>query len=371
MTNLQKILSFLLVVPFSASAMEVTFLNPGKQGERFWDMVTETMQAAADDFDIELEVIYAERNRVKLVELGLQITSRENPPDYLILVNEEQAAERVFKSTVGTEIKTLMLLNDFVPQQRDNVGFPGDKGSNLLGSIVPDNAAAGKRMVKALVDCASDKGKSSPFHMLAIGGDRTTPASIDRNNGALAAVKENNQIKLDRFLYANWNKTEAEKLTSNYLNWASINNISPIGIWAANDPIALGAKEGLIKAGLTAGEDVCLVGLNWSKEGLDMVKNGEMVLTDGGHFLAGAWSMVLLNDYNNQNNSDKREVPGRINFQMQSIDKDNLEKYLHYLGDENWSKVDFTGFSLMAGQGYANYDFSLKNAFRHITQQTD
>lgn len=367
-----KLLSLLIVFPISASAMEVTFLNPGKQGERFWDMVTETMQAAAADFDIQLEVVYAQRNRIKLVELGKQITSRDNPPDYLILVNEEQAADKVFKSTQGTEIKTLMLLNDFLPRQRTSVGYPGDEGSNLLGSIVPDNEAAGRRMMQALLDCAENKNVAPPYHILAIGGDRTTPASLDRNNGALAVVKGNDQLKLDRFLYANWNQTEAEELTSNYLRWAARNNISPIGIWAANDPIALGAKAGLTKAGYSPGSDVCLVGLNWSKQGLNMVKNGEMILTDGGHFLAGAWSIILLHDYHRNSEKSGTEVPGRVNFQMQSIDQNNLAPYLHFLGDENWGKINFSRFSLSEGLSYSNYDFSLENVFQSISEaETD
>jgi len=366
MSKTLKIISLLLVFPFSATAMEVTFLNPGKQGERFWDMVTETMQAAASDFDIQLEVVYAQRNRIKLVELGKQITSRDNPPDYLILVNEEQAAEKVFKSTRGTKIKTLMLLNDFLPQQRNSIGFPGDGGSNLLGAIVPDNEAAGRRMMQALVDCAEAKNTSPLYHILAIGGDRTTPASLDRNNGAIAVIKENDQLKLDRFLYANWNQTEAENITSSYLKWAERNQIVPSGIWAANDPIAQGAKNALTTAGYVPGKDVCLVGLNWSKQGLDMVKSGEMVLTDGGHFLAGAWSIILLHDYHRKAQKSDSTLPGLVNFQMQSIDQNNLQQYLHFLGDENWGKINFSGFSLSEGESYNDYDFSLENVFRHI-----
>lgn len=67
----------------------MTFLNPGKPDERFWMMVSETMEAAAEDFGVQLEVVYAERNRIRMVALGKEILQRPAPPDYLVLVNEE------------------------------------------------------------------------------------------------------------------------------------------------------------------------------------------------------------------------------------------------------------------------------------------
>ncbi|RDE22671.1 sugar ABC transporter substrate-binding protein [Motiliproteus coralliicola] len=355
-----------LLYSTSLQAMEVTFLNPGKQGERFWDMVTETMQAAANDLDIELEVVYAQRNRVKMVEIGQQITSRNNPPDYLILVNEEQAAEKIFLSSKGSKTKTLMLLNDFLPPQRAKVGYPKPDNPNLLGAVIPDNHGAGRRMMQALHQCAKATNDSGPYHMLAIGGDQLTPASIDRNRGAMSVIEQQADIKLDRFLYANWNQQEASDLTDSYLKWATRNDIQPVGIWAANDPIAMGARDALKANSVKPGSDVCLVGLNWSAQGLEMVRNGEMLLTDGGHFLAGAWSMVMLYDYHQRSLKGETAPLGRVDFQMQSIDRNNIDQYSQNLGDENWDKIDFRGFSLKPSQGYGEYDFSLQKVLSHI-----
>lgn len=348
--------------------MNVTFINPGKQGERFWDMVTETMQAAASDFNIKLEVIYAERNRIDMAALGIKATQREIPPDYLILVNEEQAAEKILLAASEKNIKTLMLLSDFLPKQRDRVGLPGGKHQNLLGAITPDYFNAGKRMMSALLKCAEQKQHQKPYHVLAIGGDQLTPASIGRNEGALSVIQQQDELTLDRFLYANWNQQDAKRLTLKYLHWAQQNKITPSLVWAANDPIAIGAKAALAVHGLTAGKDVCLVGLNWSSEGLKLVKNGEMLLTDGGHFLGGAWSMVLLHDYHQQQLKGIYSPIGDIRFQMQSIDQNNIDLYLSHLGNEEWNKIDFTRFSLSNVNGFTQYDFSLEKVFSSITE---
>lgn len=370
MTNSIKNIALSCALLFSTPAWSasVTFVNPGKEGERFWDMVTETMRAAAEDFGIELEVIYAQRNRVRMAEQGIAVTERETPPDYLILVNEEQAAEKILLAASKKQIRTLMLLNDFLPEQRTRVGQPGGKHTNLLGAITPDNFGAGARMMRALHHCASKNQAQPPYHFMAIGGDKLTPASIDRNGGALSVVNDHkNEIKLDRFLYANWNRAEAKDLTHRYLQWAKRNQITPAAIWSANDPIAFGAREALKANGLQAGKDVCMVGLNWSVEALQLVSSGELLLSDGGHFLAGAWSMVLLQDYHNRQLKGDDQPIGSVHFQMQSIDATNVEQYLTYLGDENWGKIDFNRFLLGESSKNHNYDFSLKHVFNSIT----
>ena len=171
---------------------------------------------------------------------------------------------------------------------------------------------------------------------------------------------------MDRFLYANWNEQEASDLTASYLQWAQRNGIQPRAVWAANDPIAIGASEALKANHLKPGEDVCLVGLNWSAQGLAMVQRGEMLLSDGGHFFAGAWAMVMLHDYHQRSLSGNHSQPGQVTFQMQSIDQANIDLYRQKLGDENWEKIDFRGFSLTPLQDYTEYDFSLENVFLQI-----
>lgn len=348
-----------------AAALEVIFLNPGKPDERFWMMVSETMEAAAEDFGIQLEVVYAQRNRIRMVALGKEILQRPTPPDYLVLVNEEQAAEPILQAAAKGDSKVLLLLNELLPKQRQRLAADRLLNNTLVGSLIPDNFAAGQRMMRRLYQCAKQRFQP-PYPLLAIGGDQTTPASIARNAGARAVLAEQPDLKLNRFLYANWSQEEAHRLTSQYLNWAERNSIKPTAIWAANDPIAQGASEALAQHSSTQGQDVCLVGLNWSAQGLSLVRQGKMLLTDGGHFLAGAWAMVLLNDYHQRQQQDSNHSLGKISFVMQSIDQDNIERYLEQLGDENWRKIDFRGFSLADDRAYTDYDFSLINVFNQI-----
>ena len=56
---------FLIAQDGAAAANErlrVAFVNPGKTGEVFWDLVSQTMRAAARQLNIDVEILYAERN---------------------------------------------------------------------------------------------------------------------------------------------------------------------------------------------------------------------------------------------------------------------------------------------------------------------
>jgi len=344
--------------PVSAAQIQVSFINPGKQGERFWDMVTATMQAAADDLDIRLTVFYAERNRVRMKAIGRELLNRKEQPDYLVLVNEEQSAEELVQLANKQSVPTLLLLNDFVGVQAERMGQPRGKYTHWLGSITPDNVNAGYRMADRIIRQAKQEF-GTPVHMLAIAGDKVTPASIHRTEGMLKRVQSDPDVILDRLLYANWNAKDAEVMTERYLQWAERNSIQLRALWAANDPIAEGAVRALRKQKQIPGEKVFLAGLNWSPEGLAMVENGELLLTDGGHFLAGAWAMVLLRDYHDD--FDFAQNTPRIRFPMSAIDKGNVDSFLKVFSDQDWTKVDFKHFSRRHNKQWLEYPFGLEH----------
>ncbi|MAC48571.1 MAG: sugar ABC transporter substrate-binding protein [Oceanospirillum sp.] len=352
-----------LAFPVWAGSLQVSFINPGKQGERFWDMVTATMQAAADDLDIELKVYYAQRNRIRMQAIGSQLLTEKQLPDYLVLVNEEQSAEEIVKMANEKQVKTLLLLNDFFGSQLERMGQPREKYPYWIGSITPDNYRAGFRMADRIIERAKQRF-GTPVHLLAIAGDKVTPASILRTEGMLKRVQADPDVILDRLLYANWNARDAKVMTERYLQWAERNQIHPHSLWAANDPIAAGAIKALREKGLEPGKDIFLAGLNWSPEGLDMVQSGDLVLTDGGHFLAGAWTMVLLRDY--AEGFDFAQQGYRLSFPMSAIDKRNIERFMQVFAERDWRKVDFSYFSRWKNPRLQQYPFELEHLIKAV-----
>ncbi|TCJ26094.1 sugar ABC transporter substrate-binding protein [Halomonas sp. GDM18] len=324
--------------------LTATFVNPGLRGERFWDMVTDTMQAAALDLNITLEVVYAERNPYLLKRLAIQALESPAAPDYLLLVNEEQAVSELLTIADGHDTHVVMLLNGLTRGQALTHGTPGTIHPSWIGSVIPDNHSAGKRMATHLIKVARESSPTDQLHGLALIGDTQTPASIARNTGMVAGFSQDEAIQIDRILEARWNTRDAEHLTTQYLKWVSRSSGQNDLIWAANDAMAEGAILALESAGLTPGVDVLVAGLNWSPEGISMVKDQRMLMTDGGHFMAGAWAMVMARDHADI----EGWTPRTVNFPMSAITHDNVALYGPFLENPDWESADFAAFGLQA-----------------------
>lgn len=345
--------------------LSVVFVNPGKTGEVFWDMVAKTMSAAGQRLGISVETLYAERNHRMMQHLGIEVTKRATRPDFLVLVNEEGAAVPILEAAEASGVKTFLLSNTLVGIDAELYGAPRTRLSTWIGSIVPDMDAAGARMAAALVakaradDLRSRDGK---LHFLAIGGDDTTPTSIARNTGMEREMARAADAVVDRMLLANWNAADAERITGNYLAWAARKGIRVAGIWAGNDPMALGALNAVAAANLTPGKDLHVVGLNWSLSALAEVEQGRMLLTDGGHFLMGGWSMVLLRDY--ADGCDFTKDGPAVTYRTAAISGDAAGTMKEFIGKSRFDRIDFAKLRAKAGEQCTGYDFSVDAILR-------
>jgi len=352
----------------AASAYErvnAVFVNPGKTGEVFWDLVSATMRAAGRQLDIDVEILNSERNRRNMIDLGMGVVTRSTPPDYLIIVNEEAAVTPVIEAANAAGIKTFLLSNAFAGAEADRYGRPRTVLRHWIGSLTPDMHAAGTRMTRALVEAGMTQkrfGADGKLHLLALGGDELTPNSIARTAGFTSFIEDRPDVVVDRLLFANWNAVEAETLTDRYLRWAHRTGIRPSGIWAANDPMALGAIKAIEANDLAAGRDIDVVGLNWSPDAIAQVAAGRMILTDGGHFLSGGWAIVMLRDH--ANGCDFAETRADQSFPLASLDRSNLADLAERIEGRKFDDIRFGQFLAGPGNRCGRYDFSLPALLR-------
>ncbi|MBR0831876.1 ABC transporter substrate-binding protein [Bradyrhizobium manausense] len=347
------------VIAADAKPLNIVFVNPGKTGEVYWDMVAQTMQAAGRKLNANVEVLTSERNYRTMQELGLGVVARPDKPDFLILSNEESAAVPILEAAEAAGVKTLLLSNTLIGEDAVRLGPPRRTLKNWLGDITTDLTTAGARMANALIGAARNEKWQSPdgkIHLLGIGGDEITPASIARNAGLQLAVAAAPDVVVDRMLFANWTQSEAEQVAANYLSWAQRKGIRPAGIWAGNDPMALGALKAVAAAGITPGESIQVVGLNWSEDALREIKAGRLLLTDGGHFLLGGWSIVLLRDY--ADGCDFAAGSPHVEVKTSAITRDNLGSVAGLIKSRAFDRIDFARFRAKPGR-CGQYDFSV------------
>jgi ABC-type sugar transport system substrate-binding protein len=332
----------------------VAFINPGYGDRGFWKDVSDTMHAAAAQFGFEIVEFDSNRKWPEMAENTNRVLEMNPPPDYIVAVNEHQQGARIVIEAEKRGIPLFMLLNDLTPDQKERVGRPGQI-KNWIATLTPDNEKAGYQMAVSLIRAeAKTHPQKAKTHMclLTLAGDRNTPASLDRLKGLDRALGEYPALAEQRRLYADWSFDEAYKRTSLWLRDGCLD-----AVWAANDDIARGAIRALTERGLKPGKDVMVAGLNWSASGLKLVQNGEMTMTHGGHFLAGAWIMVMINDY--AHGVDLQKIGPNFYFPMQAITRGNIEQFQKALGDRNWKKIDFNYFSLASHPDRQGYQFDM------------
>ena len=148
----------------------------------------------------------------------------------------------------------------------------------------------------------------------------------------------------------------AERLRARGFSAAAINGDIP---QSQRERTIAALKEG----GYHPGIDVMVGGLNWSQEAVDRVLNHEMVVTYGGHFLLGAWAMVLLRDY--QDGRDFAEEDVRLQIPMGAFDLPVARRFPE-IGKADWRRVDFTRFSKSRNPAVTRYTFTPDAVLRQL-----
>jgi hypothetical protein len=116
-----------LAAPVSArDAPRVVFLNPAGPIDRgagpYWELVSDTMRRAARAFGIELEIIYAELDHLRMLRQAEEVAQRTDAPHYVVIVNEKLAAPQMLRMLARSPAKVLLIHNDLTAEARPHRG---------------------------------------------------------------------------------------------------------------------------------------------------------------------------------------------------------------------------------------------------------
>jgi ABC-type sugar transport system substrate-binding protein len=291
-------LAALLTAAPAGAALRVGFVNPGRHDEAYWVLASQAMQRAAQSLGIELEVRYAERDHLRQLDIAREFAERPlaTRPQYLVLVNERRMGGAMLKIASAAGIRCVFAYNTLLPEERAEYGAPRERYPLWLGSIVPHAQDAGYLTAQALIARGlRDKrfAADGKLHLIALAGDRSTESSVLRNEGMEQAVREHPEVVLDQMVYADWQRekaaTMARELYARYPQAALV--------WAGNDLMAFGAIDALEATGGKPGVDRFFSGVNTSPEAMQAVIAGKLEALAGGHFMAGAWALVMIYDH--------------------------------------------------------------------------
>ncbi|MGQ3070298.1 MAG: ABC transporter substrate-binding protein [Ferrovibrionaceae bacterium] len=326
----------------------VIFVNPGKPDEPFWPMLAAVMKAAASQLDMSLDIEWALRDRIAMVDLGVQAARAR--PDYLVLVNEQRSAWAGFEEAAKLGVKVLLLNNPFSGTDLARFGGPRERFANYIGALLPDNVAAGRAMALALAKAAIARGDSDPLELLAINGLSATPAAADRFAGLQQALAEEPRLRLVAHTEVEWSRAAAADAVEGLL----LRHKGLQLVWAASDVMGLGAIDAAVRAGIAGDRRWLVTGLNWSPDGLAAIRDGRMLMAVGGHFMAGGFALVMLRDYHD--GRDFAEVGATQHMPFAVLDRSNVDAYVARYGGGNWGQIDFTALRRRTGDPGYRFD---------------
>ena len=339
-----------------ARAQSVAFINPGKSDEVYWMTATQGMQAAAKSLGLTFEVQYAQREPLKTFAIARELVARpaDRRPDYIVITDDYAVADQLVKIIDPAGVKTLLAYSTIPLDQRAGIGAPREKYKGWLGSLEPQAEDAGYLTARGLIERGrSEKafGADGKLHMLAIAGDRSTASSIKRNQGMRRAVAEDASVVLDQEVYAAWARENAAEQTDILYRRHGDARL----VWAGNDLMAFGAMASWEKRGGKPGVDAWFSGINTSTEALAAIKSGRLTALAGGHFITGAWALVLIYDYHHgrdfADEGLELQRPMFAAFTARLADR-YLERF-----SNGFDSVDFRRYSKVKNPRLRRYDF--------------
>jgi ABC-type sugar transport system substrate-binding protein len=331
--------------------VRVTFLNPADANDPFFGSMVAFMRRAASTLGIDLSVIDCHRDTASMREKARALVAETPPPEYLLLVNEQGIAVEVLPPASARGIKVLLLNEGLMVPDRQTLGGPGERHTSWLGELVPDDRRAGYQLAKNVIENArrsARRNREGKIELCGLGGSFTT-SSLLRINGLRQAVTESPDVTLVEVVPANWDIDRARTETARLL--ASSPDLT--GVWSASDHMALGAVESMTAAGKVAGRDVFIGGVDWAPFAFAKVREGTFTASVGGHFLDGAWALVVLYDHH------LGAIKGVIQekSQLALATRDNVDAYEGLFGRRQL--IDFGSFSKAKNPGLAKYRFEV------------
>lgn len=351
-----------LIAP--AQAVSVAFINPGRSNEAYWVAAASAMVQAARSLNMALEVKYAERDHLKALEIAASLAARPvaQRPDYVVFSNDYATGPEILRLLNGSGIKAMMAFSGIHGADRRVTGGPREKYGFWLGTLEPRAEDAGYLTAKMLIEkgrAAQLRGADGLLHVIAIAGDRSTPSSAARNAGLQRALAEASDVVLDQIVYANWNRETA--MTKS--RWLVRRHAEARLVWAGSDQMAFGAMQAWREHSDVPGRDVLFSGVNTSVEALKAVRSGELAALAGGHFMAGAWAMVMIHDHAKGVDFARSEglelvVPMFILFTPPLA-----ERFMQRFADEQ-KTLDFRHYSRALNPRLTHYDFDVGDLLR-------
>ena len=349
-------LLFLICLPFFAPAQDAKIAPDSHSQDKlkiaillpndtpFWMRVLSMTEQAAEDLDVELIVFSFNLSPEKMRQMTRE--ALDSDIDGLIFQAWGDAEKEVLALAEERKVPSI-LINNRMP---DSTLKPRKQFKYWLGSITADDYSIGERLISGLSRFTHIHRTVDSHNVLAIAGEPGDPSSTRRLAGLQAYADRHPEIQQIRVEYAYWSEAEAGEIFEK----AWMDNPDITEVWCVSDLIAKGVADKIAEMGIA--DPPAVGGVDWDTPTADYLESGQIVVSIGGHFMDGAWAVVMLHDYLNGVDFDSQRI--EFDSLMITATPDDLTRYLPFFQLQP-DGIHFDGRSLIRNPRLISHDFTL------------
>jgi len=334
------------------AATSVMFVSPSTPDDPFFSRVEVFTRLAAESLGFNLTVIYGDAHRIYQQQELERFLATEQP-DYMIVQVYSGSGKALFDLLDNyPKVKVISLEHLLLNHETEAVGKPGEVYSNWIAELTFDNVAASEALSQYLLEDCETEARTNRWGIVGVNGLHGQEA-LQRQAGLVEAVNRTTLYELHQVVNAKWQRELAQKQVRTLLGRYPNTSV----VWSASDWMALGVADALMPLE-KSGQRFCIGGFDWIPEVVDAIESGKLSASVGGHYMLGAWAIVMVYDH------IKGVMPTDINsgnpiLEMQVMHKGNLSRIAPLLKPEAWKNVDFRQYSLYYNKQKKHYKFRL------------
>ena len=245
--------TLLLLLSQSSFAAYRIGVSIARVDDNFMTYVRTGLEAAATQQDVQIQFEDAKGDVVRQLN-QVEGFLNQNVDAVIVLPVDTAATANITRAAAASNTPLV-----YVNRHPDERTLP--KG---VVTVASNDIEAGQLQMRYLAEKLGGKG-----NVAIIMGDLAQNATRDRTEGARQVLKEFPGIRIVEQQSAEWQRSKAMDLTSNWL----LAGRSFDAIVANNDEMAIGAAMALQQAGKAKGE-VAIVGIDGLPDGLAAIKRG-------------------------------------------------------------------------------------------------
>lgn len=324
----------------------------------FWTNFINLMNEAALDLGIELQTFSAKGNRILMKQQFMSVLEGENKVDAVIFNNYKNSAAQFIKLANEAKIYSFLVNSAMTAKTSNEMGLPREKYPYWIGQMYPDEKGTNQRITNILIDDARDKYPEQVINIIGINGPISSGAANMRLDAFKDALEQRKNVKLHQVVNVeSWDEREASIKFQALMKRYKQTHI----VWAGSARLVDGVLMGEKPLGLTAGNDYYTEGVGFKKSMLDAIQKGQVSVTAGGHYIEGAWSLVLIFDY--LSGKDFVDHGVELLTPMGLVTKENVQLYIDNLTQEKWTqnslrKINFRQYSKVIKPELDEYQFN-------------